>query len=519
MEKKLCLIRSPYQYKYSLLEPDEEPILTYLMGYLKSIGFLNFYVFDFHLVRNTTLDDLLRDEVTDYVLAVRETGENVHYVKRLSRKLHELTGKRIWVYGQVARLKRMSGWQHATLVHHSEPLLARELGLNPDGVDFKQGLTAMPYIQGLRLGKSMKKRAKAVLETTRGCHFGCKFCFINQGKNYDQRWQRRPNEAILADIQSYYRLGIRNFQFYDSEFLGSNASEYPEKVELLKAIRDRFSGIRFKIYCRGDTLLKFNQFQLLKEAGLAQVFIGVESLHQGDLDALNKGLKVEEVLAAIDRLKEKDIYSNLSFITFNRNTTIETLKKNFVEIEKLLQYKHHLIGVPAFTFAFESNWRTSGPIDGSEIHLSDKTYIRHDLRQKEQPEEAEIFNASLEALMEIYRLLSYEWSKKLTRLNISQDYLEGTDLDKVHSWFDGLCRFCLDTMQRYLAYFESGLLTLDTLSTYNKRLFEDIAHYYERLPEDLQQLETYDSHASTMDYVNDSEKVEEDEYWLENIPA
>jgi radical SAM superfamily enzyme YgiQ (UPF0313 family) len=518
MNRKICLVRSPYLYKYNNLLADEDAIITYLMGYFKSINFFNYYLFDFHLVRDTHYDDLLIDDVTDYVLSMRETGENVHYLRRLVKKLTQDTGKNIWIYGQIARLKKFKDWpKNVTLVHHSEKELAKHLGLSTDGKGFSDGLTCEPYFHELDISESMLNRVRANIETTRGCHFGCSFCFINQGKNYDSRWQLRPNKAILEDIRNYFNLGVTNFVFYDSEFIGKDESFYPQKIELLKGIRDEFPDIKFKIYARADTLLKLNQFKLLKDAGLVQVFVGVESLEQKDLIALNKGLFVEDVLKCIKTLKDYDIYSNLSFITFNRNTTIDTLETNFIKIEKLLEYKPHLIGIPAFTFAFETNWRKNK--DNSTKKLSDKTYIAQDLKQKEQPEEAEIFNVELEALMEIYRLLSYEWNKKLIQINIARDIEDKENIKKINKWFHELSFFCLDIMKKHLNYLKEEKLSLDSLAFYREELFEDISNFYKILPKKYQALETYESHAKTMDYVDASEKVEEDEYWLDNIPV
>lgn len=76
-----------------------------------------------------------------------------------------------------------------------------------------------------------------------------------------------------------------------------------KKIFLLRSIFDKFPDIQFKIYCKADNLLKFNQFILLKKAGLVQVFIDAESLNQGDLDALNKILKIEIIKKYINMLK------------------------------------------------------------------------------------------------------------------------------------------------------------------------------------------------------------------------
>jgi hypothetical protein len=518
---RLCFVRAPYQYRYARLSVQEEQIISYFLGYLRSIGFESYDVVDFHLARDSNADQLLARQYSHYIIAVRESGENVHYIRRLCRYLAANSGTPIILYGQIARLRHFTDWPESVrFVRHDEVELAAVLGLSAQGSAFTEGLTITPYYPQIKLESWQLRRLRGAIETTRGCHFGCKFCFINQGKNYPQRWQVRPNEAVLTDIETFVALGVRNFEFYDSEFVGDDESSYDQKRALLLEIRARFLGIRFKIYCRADTLLRFDEFDLLKEAGLVQVFIGVESFHQPDLDALNKKLDAKQAIECIERLQEKGIYANPSFIVFNRNTTTASIRVNLDAVDELMARNSRLLGVPSFTFSFESNWRPSKS-ERAEDALSGKTYVHVDLKQKEQPSGAQIFNVHLEPLMEIYRLLSYEWSKKVTNLNIARDGVaDAAARSAIAAWFEGLPGFCSRTMRDFLDRFERGDLTLETLPDQAEDLFTEIANYYSRrLPNSLASLETYQSHAAKIAYDTGVKRVEEDEYWLESIPA
>ena len=506
-------------YKYDISEPSEEPIITYLMGYLDSIDFSEYIVFDFHLCRDLSSSEIVESSITDYVLVVRETGENVHYVKRLAKFISkESPDSKIWIYGQVARFRLFKDLpDNVQVVIHDERIFAEKLGVSNGGPSYEEGLVASSYAQYVELNDSFKKRFKAIIETSRGCHFGCKFCFINQGKNYDKRWKVRPIKAVLSDIEHYVSLGVVNFVFYDSEFVGADESNYGRLISLLESIRDRFN-INYKIYCRADTLLKFDNFKLLKDSGLVQVFVGAESLYQGDLDAMNKTLNVEDIKQCISKLKDYDIYANISFITFNRNTSIESLSENIMQVKELLKTKSHLTGVPAFTFSFESYWRKTS--DVKESKLSKRTYVYHDLNQKEQPFIPEVFNADLEPLMEIYRLLSYEWNKKMVDLNYKKDLLSGSESDAVKKWFAALPHFCIEQMELFLNLFRSGKLTLDSLENHSDLLFSNIRNYYSSyLPEYLCHLNSYSDHAQQLEYASTVQKEEMSEYWLDLIPA
>ncbi|WP_162834307.1 B12-binding domain-containing radical SAM protein [Amycolatopsis circi] len=513
----LDIVRLPFSYQYSKLNVSEEPIITYLLGYFEKVKFTNYRVYDFHLERDTALDDVLAHDARGYVLPIRETGENLHYVRRVAARLSS-EGKRVWIYGQVARLRRFSDWpSEVAIVRHDERALAHELGLPDDGPVFGDGLAARPYLNALRLQPWQVKRARATIETTRGCHFGCKFCFINHGKNYPERWQVRPNDDILADLRRYCGLGIRNFVFYDSEFIGKDDAIFPARAELLRRITAELPPIKFKIYCRADTLLRFDRLDLLKQAGLVQVFVGAESFAQEDLDALNKQLSATTVFDCVRRLQKHDIYANLSFIVFNRNTSTRTIRQNLDTLDELARVKPRLLGVPAFTFSFESDWRADRHrSDGTA--LSARTYVGHDLRQKEQPAGAQIFSSELEPLMELYRLLSYEWNKKLVRLNLARDTAEAADRAAINAWFAGLTTFCLAVQRRCLDLFEAGRIDLDNLASHRDRLFAEVSDYYSGLPAPLRDLETYAEHAVSMDYTTEAELAEEDEYWMRAIP-
>ena len=73
-------------------------------------------------------------------------------------------------------------------------------------------------------------RKKGAIETTRGCPYKCRFCFISSGDNYEKRWLVRPNKTILRDLKQYIDMGITKFVFLDSEFLGANPVYHQQKT-------------------------------------------------------------------------------------------------------------------------------------------------------------------------------------------------------------------------------------------------------------------------------------------------
>lgn len=510
----LALVRAPHTYRYNDLDAREEALVTYLSGYIKCVGGAAVSVFDFHLDRSLAFASLLNPQFDFYVIAVRETGDNVHYALRIARELLS-NGRRVVLYGQTARLDRHPAVPSEALVcRHDESMLAALVGLAVNGPTFQNGLAALPYFPNLGLPDWKLKRMKASLETTRGCHFPCRFCFINAGQNYPARWLVRPNSAILKDVETYQSLGINDIVFNDSEFIGASRDADPTKRALLTALAKLKDKIRFKIYARADTLLRFNDFDLLRSAGLVSVFMGVESLVQGDLDALNKKLKVAQILDCIEQLRSRQIYMDLSFILFNRATTVSTLRENLTHIKALYAKGDRHLGLPYFSFSFESNWRES-PVRT----LTKRTYVHLDVEMKSPIAHGTCFPTELEPLMELYRLLNYEWSKKITTLNRNRFDVGNAERQRIENWISGLCVFCADLMLNLLDRFECGKLTFADIPNESEYVFAQMRSYNQSLPTGLDRLETYSEHASAIDYAQGARLLEPDEYWNDVIPA
>ncbi|MFP2961001.1 B12-binding domain-containing radical SAM protein [Myxococcus sp. 1LA] len=511
-EKHVQLVRVPHAYRYDGVDVREEPILTLFKGYLDGIGFDSHQVADFHLQRHLRFEDTLNPRATDYVISVRQTGDQVHYLRRYVKALREHSGANIWIYGQTGRLEALDWPENVRIIAHDERVLAGALGLPAQGPGFDSELTASPYAHQLDLQPWQRALLRGSMETTRGCHYPCRFCFINVGDNYPKRWQVRSTHSLLSDLRRYRELGIQSVAFWDSEFLGAVRAGYEARRGLLRGIRDELPGTQYMIWNRADTLLAFDDFELLKESGLVNVFIGVESFSQADLDALKKRIKVADIIRCVERLRDLDIHVHMSFLTFNRNTTPRSLRENLDVLERLMSVKPRLLGLPHFSFTFESSW------DETTLRpLSNKTYMGIDVMMRAQRVDGACFDARMEPLMEVYRLLKYEWTRKVTELTLERLSANDAEHVKIESWFEGLGRFCLATMREYLERYEKGTLGFEELDEARQELFQKMGNYYQRLPERLRRFSTLDDHAGRIEY-DETRLVEKDEYWAAHIP-
>lgn len=517
---KLCLIRPPALPAYQDTDIKEDPMLTALLGYLKSINFptSDISVFDFQLDRSLNYQNLIHQPYDHYVITARDLGESYRYSLRVAEKLSTDTTAKIWLYGQVAPLRHLGPLpKNVTIVNQSEQELAEQLGIDNTGAKFEEDLRYISYFDLINLESWQSSRRKGAIETTRGCPYKCTFCFISAGQNYSKRWLVRPIDNIMQDLHSYVNQGIDTFVFLDSEFLGANVSYHKQKALLLQRIISELPPITYMILCRADTLLQFNQFELLKKSGFKKILLGVESLYQPDLDALRKDSTVAIMMEAIIKLIENEVECCLTYLTFHRNTSLKGLRENLRNIETLYNHKNaRYLGMPNFSFNMEvirGDYQQEGLKE-----LTNLTYIKPLLEARTQKNVQACFPTELEPLIEIYRLLQYEWVQKKCELIRVKHTMGENDNDRINQWFDGLGKFCISIMIQFLNSFEQGLLNFNTLFEYKEMLFNYYKEYYtDTLPKTLQTFATYESHAKSINYQN--QLIMEDHGWDSIIPA
>jgi hypothetical protein len=515
--RKLCLIRPPYVSSYNDNDVREETIITSFLGYLNSIYYKEeIQIFDFHLDKSISVKDIFESCSDSYIIAVRDVGDSYHYAIRIAAAILNYTSAKVYFYGQVSPLRHYPKFNpRITIVNHSERELADCLGLDTEGSHFKNDLQYHSYFHRLNLDDWQNREKRGCIETTRGCEYKCSFCFINVGSNFEQKWQTRSSYTIINDIKKYLDQGISKFVFLDSEFLGVRKVDHVEKIKLLEMIRDKLPPINYSIWNRADTLLRFDQFDLLKQSGLNKVLIGVESFFQKDLDVLNKATNSEWIEQAIIQLINRHIYCCLTFITFNRNTTVESLKHNLSTLERLYRHPNaKYLGVPHFTFNIEIA-RYEGDL-GNQI--SDKTYLKQLVMYRGQINKNYVlFPKNLELLAEICRLLHYEWTMKKCYINRFIKDSESNNQHMINSWFESLGLFCIEQIQKFLAWHEEGNLDYESLPQARDELYMALHNYHQNfLPTNLSKLETFDKHASLIDYKADIER--ESHGWDEKIP-
>ncbi|MDP8249229.1 MAG: radical SAM protein [Candidatus Tritonobacter lacicola] len=187
----------------------------------------------------------------------------------------------------------------------------------------------------------------AVLRTSEGCPYRCKFCCI---WNFTGGAYRVRSPELVADeleqIEEDY------VYIFDDDFLFSR----PRVQALYDAIASR--GLKKKYWCFGRADFICDNTDLVEKwagLGMTNVYIGMEACTDAELDALNKRSTVEINTEAVQILRRNGITPDLGFIMRPEST-----KKDF---DALLAYVKSL-GIHRDGYA---EYMSLTPLPGTEL--------------------------------------------------------------------------------------------------------------------------------------------------------
>ncbi|WP_350454339.1 radical SAM protein [Slackia heliotrinireducens] len=152
-----------------------------------------------------------------------------------------------------------------------------------------------------------------LLEITAGCtHNKCKFCTMYKGVRFDVR-SIEDIEADLAELRTMVP-HARTIQLLSGNPL---ALPYSRLKPILEKINEYLPDMEY-VYTAGRVTDLRNktveQLRELKELGLREVSLGVESGDDWTLDRVNKGYHAEDIIEQCGKLTEAGIDFWMSFL-------------------------------------------------------------------------------------------------------------------------------------------------------------------------------------------------------------
>lgn len=153
--------------------------------------------------------------------------------------------------------------------------------------------------------------------STRGCPFGCNFCWVNP------IYRKRSIGNIMAEVDECVgRWGVRDLTLFDDDATID--------MQHTEAIADALLAGRYDISwacnARVDAIERGWDLPLLKKlkrAGLWRILYGIESGVQRSLDTMEKRIKVQQIREAIRRTRKAGIAAYGTFIFGTPGETFE----------------------------------------------------------------------------------------------------------------------------------------------------------------------------------------------------
>ena len=194
------------------------------------------------------------------------------------------------------------------------------------------------------------------IDCGRGCPFSCSFCSIINVQGRKMR-MRNP-ESIAKAIKENYEQSQISFYFFTDDNFARN-KKWREIFEAIIRLRET-DGITIEFIMQVDVLsYKIKDFvSLARQAGCTQVFIGMESINDDNLEAADKNQNdSSDYRNLIDAWHAAEITTHVGFIIGFPFDTFESIKRDVQRLQEEIQVD-------------QASFFMLTPIPGSMDHLN-----------------------------------------------------------------------------------------------------------------------------------------------------
>jgi radical SAM superfamily enzyme YgiQ (UPF0313 family) len=177
--------------------------------------------------------------------------------------------------------------------------------------------------------------------SNQACSNRCVFCI--RPENYGRINKARKIDSVMEELERLkFDYNVSHFRIEDSTPPKNSLSE------LSKAILN--SRLKGKIKLCGFSRVDSNAqetFNLLKEAGFVALFFGIETLDDGNLVKLKKGITYKQIKDVIKKANQAGIYTIGSFIFPIPGETKQSMENTLARVGELSPYLSSLLALPA----------------------------------------------------------------------------------------------------------------------------------------------------------------------------
>ncbi|HET9227858.1 MAG TPA: radical SAM protein [Thermoanaerobaculia bacterium] len=150
------------------------------------------------------------------------------------------------------------------------------------------------------------RKPLALMETARGCPFKCNFCSV--WKFHESTFREKSPERVVAELKAIEAPNV----FITDDIFWMDVRRSEEMARQIKA-----AGIRkyFTVQTRTDIICKFPRLiEMWKDCGNLSIFLGLESVTDEGLKAVNKSNTASNNVRALAILKELGVGYTPNFI-------------------------------------------------------------------------------------------------------------------------------------------------------------------------------------------------------------
>jgi radical SAM superfamily enzyme YgiQ (UPF0313 family) len=238
-------------------------------------------------------------------------------------------------FGEIPTYQIINALKNNTDISEIDSVIVRGAKNNnqkkPAMIDIKE----IPWASRQYLERTIKAGSgSARICTSRGCVANCSFCSYNNYHNTSggMRWQGRDMKDVYNEIIYLYETyGIRGFGINDGSFEDPESYGKDRIRELCELLLEYPVKFYFWYFLRAETFHEEDAelIQLMKKAGLAEAYIGIEAGNEQDLKLYKKRATTEDNRRCLKLFADNGVNVLLGFIMFNPFSTRETLKQNY----------------------------------------------------------------------------------------------------------------------------------------------------------------------------------------------
>ena len=291
-------------------------------------------------------------------------------------------------------------------------------------------------------------------DSSRGCPSKCTFCInvVADNRKYRKKSAKKVVEEITKLVRTY---NLTHLKIIDDNFF----VDMKRVRAILKGLIDE--GLNKKITidaeCRTDYFSHKNMITdeallLMKEAGIIQLTLGIESGSNNTLRLMKKEATVDDAEYAVAQCNKYKILARSSFILENPGESKEDIEETILFINKMRQYPYFSAGVGTFrpypkcemTESIIANGFLKEPtsflewanLDNIKMYTSSEKVRPWQIAPEFSEKAAHYLNIESETRIGMHQL-DDEKDKDLMKLlieiakvrNRNMDYADGVDLD------------------------------------------------------------------------------------------